>query len=97
MAGYGFVPQPVDPKYNLDGLPIGITKTVVTRWTLEGRSGLGCAACQQRTACLEKLAAVAFTWSLNCMGEPTSGRSDAPTASRLLSIITVALEGLSML
>jgi hypothetical protein len=37
------------------------------------------------------------TWSLNCMGEPTSGRSDAPTALRLLPIITVALEGLSML
>ena len=30
MASYGFVPQSADPTYNPDGLPIGITKTVVT-------------------------------------------------------------------
>ena len=34
MARYGLLPQPSDPKYNPDGLPIGISKTVVNdgRW-----------------------------------------------------------------
>ena len=35
-----------DPKYNPDGLPIGITKTVVTDGPWKGEwAGLGCAAC----------------------------------------------------
>ncbi len=29
LAGYGFVPYPADPQYNPDGLPIGVTKTVM--------------------------------------------------------------------
>ena len=46
LSRYGLVPYPVDPKYNPDGLPIGVTKTVVTdgRWKGEW-VGLGCAAC----------------------------------------------------
>ena len=46
MTGYGFVPQPADPKYNPDGVPIGITRTVVTDGPWKGEwAGLGCAAC----------------------------------------------------
>ena len=46
MASYGFVPQSADPTYNPDGLPIGITKTVVTEGPWKGQwAGLGCAAC----------------------------------------------------
>ena len=46
MARYGLLPQPSDPKYNPDGLPIGVSKTVVNdgRWKGEW-VGLGCAAC----------------------------------------------------
>ena len=46
VSGYGLIPQPADPKYNPDGLPIGVTKTVVPdgRWKGEW-VGLGCAAC----------------------------------------------------
>jgi hypothetical protein len=46
MVRYGLIPQPSDPKYNRDGLPIGVTKTVVNdgRWKGEW-VGLGCAAC----------------------------------------------------
>ena len=46
MAGYGLVPQPADPKYNPDGLPIGITRTIVTDGPWKGEwAGLGCALC----------------------------------------------------
>ena len=46
MARYGLIPQASDPKYNPDGLPIGITKTVVTDGRWKGQwVGLGCAAC----------------------------------------------------
>lgn len=46
MASYGLVPYPADPKYNPDGLPIGITKTVVPDGPWKGEwVGLGCAAC----------------------------------------------------
>ena len=46
MARYGLLPQPSDPKYNPDGLPLGVSKTVVNdgRWKGEW-VGLGCAAC----------------------------------------------------
>ncbi len=46
MRGYGLVPQRPDPVYNLDGLPIGVTKTTVPagRWKGEW-VGLTCAAC----------------------------------------------------
>ena len=46
MARYGLIPQASDPKYNPDGLPIGITKTVVNDGRWKGQwVGLGCAAC----------------------------------------------------
>ncbi|KAB2723341.1 di-heme-cytochrome C peroxidase [Brucella intermedia] len=46
LARFGLIPYPVDPKFNPDGLPIGITKTVVHdgRWKGEW-VGMGCAAC----------------------------------------------------
>ncbi len=46
LARYGFVPQPADPTYNPDGLPIGLAKDVVAggRWKDEW-AGLTCAAC----------------------------------------------------
>ena len=46
LSRYGLVPYPSDAKYNPDGLPIGITRTVVGdgRWKGEW-AGLGCAAC----------------------------------------------------
>jgi hypothetical protein len=46
VVRYGLVPHPADPKYNPDGLAIGLTKTVMTEgpWTGEW-VGLGCAAC----------------------------------------------------
>ena len=46
LSRYGLVPHPADPKYNPDGLPIGVTKTVVRdgRWKGDW-VGLGCAAC----------------------------------------------------
>jgi hypothetical protein len=46
VTGIGLIPFPADPKYNPDGLPIGLTKTVVPdgRWKGEW-VGLGCAAC----------------------------------------------------
>ncbi|MHC0067056.1 di-heme-cytochrome C peroxidase [Nostoc sp. UIC 10890] len=46
LARYGFVPQPADSKYNPNGLPIGITRTVVTDGRWKGKwVGLTCAAC----------------------------------------------------
>ncbi len=46
LARYGFVPQPADSKYNPDGLPIGITNTVVADGRWKGKwVGLSCAAC----------------------------------------------------
>ncbi len=46
LAKYGFVPQPADSKYNPDGLPIGITNTVVADGRWKGKwVGLSCAAC----------------------------------------------------
>ncbi|MCX7302927.1 MAG: di-heme-cytochrome C peroxidase [Hyphomicrobiales bacterium] len=46
LARFGLVPYPADPTYNPDGLPIGITRTVVPdgRWKGEWL-GIGCAAC----------------------------------------------------
>ena len=42
MTGYGLVPQPADPKYNPDGLPIGITRTIVTDGPWKGEwAGFG--------------------------------------------------------
>ncbi len=45
-ASFGLTPQPADPKYNPDGLPVGITKTTMVdgRWKGEW-AGLTCAAC----------------------------------------------------
>jgi hypothetical protein len=46
MARYGLVPHPADPKYNPDGLAIGLTKRVMTDGPWKGEwVGLGCAAC----------------------------------------------------
>jgi len=46
MARYGLIPQPSDPKYNPDGLPIGVNKTVLADGPWKGEwVGLGCAAC----------------------------------------------------
>jgi hypothetical protein len=46
VAGYGFVPQLADPKYNPDSLAIGLDKTVMTEGPWKGEwVGLGCAAC----------------------------------------------------
>ncbi|MFW9264412.1 di-heme-cytochrome C peroxidase [Nostoc sp. CALU 546] len=46
LAKYGFIPQPADSKYNPDGLPIGITNTVVADGRWKGKwVGLSCAAC----------------------------------------------------
>jgi hypothetical protein len=46
LARFGFVTQPADPKYNPDGLPVGIAKAKVPdgRWKGEW-GGLTCAAC----------------------------------------------------
>ena len=46
LSRYGLVPYPGDAKYNPDGLPIGVTRTVVGdgRWKGEW-VGLGCASC----------------------------------------------------
>jgi hypothetical protein len=46
VASYGLVLQPPNPKYNPDGLPIGLTKTVMKdgRWKGEW-VGMGCALC----------------------------------------------------
>lgn len=46
LARFGLVPYPADPTYNPDGLPIGLTRTVVADGRFEGEwLGLGCAAC----------------------------------------------------
>jgi hypothetical protein len=46
MAHFGLVPYPSDPTYNPDGLPIGLTKTVVLDGQWQGEwVGFGCAAC----------------------------------------------------
>jgi hypothetical protein len=43
---YGLIPQRANAKYNPDGLPIGVTKTVVTTGRYKGEwVGLTCAAC----------------------------------------------------
>jgi hypothetical protein len=45
-SGYGLIPQPADPKYNPDALPIGLTKAIVPEGRWKGEwVGLGCAAC----------------------------------------------------
>jgi hypothetical protein len=46
VGGYGLVPQPPNPKYNPDGLAIGLTKTIIPdgRWKGEW-VGMGCALC----------------------------------------------------
>jgi hypothetical protein len=46
VARYGLVPQLADTKYNPDGLPVGLTKTVMAEGPWKGEwVGLGCAAC----------------------------------------------------
>jgi hypothetical protein len=46
VAAYGVVPHPADARYNPDGLPIGMTKTVMPDGPWKGEwVGLGCAAC----------------------------------------------------
>lgn len=46
LSRFGLVPHPADSKYNPDGLPIGLTRTVVTEGRWKGEwLGLGCAAC----------------------------------------------------
>jgi hypothetical protein len=46
MVGYGLVPQPADPKYNPDGLAIGLTKRAMADGPWKGEwVGLGCATC----------------------------------------------------
>jgi hypothetical protein len=46
LAGYGLLPFPADPKYNPDGLPIGITKTTMKDGPWKGEwVGMGCASC----------------------------------------------------
>jgi hypothetical protein len=49
LAGCGLIPHPAYPKYNPDGLPVGLTKTAMKdlRWK-GGWVGLGCAACHNR-------------------------------------------------
>ncbi len=43
---YGLIPQALNPRTNPDGLPIGISKTVVTEGRWKGETaGLTCAAC----------------------------------------------------
>ena len=43
---FGFVAQPADPKYNPDGLPLGISKATVKEGRWKGEwAGLTCAAC----------------------------------------------------
>jgi len=46
LGRFGFVTQPSDPKFNPDGLPVGISKAIVRdgRWKGEW-AGLTCAAC----------------------------------------------------
>ena len=46
LAEYGLVPHPADSKYNSDGLPIGIAKTVIADGKWKGNwVGFTCAAC----------------------------------------------------
>jgi hypothetical protein len=46
LARFGLIPYPADPTYNPDGLPIGLTRTVVPEGRWQGEwLGLGCAAC----------------------------------------------------
>ena len=43
---FGFVAQPPDPKFNPDGLPLGISKAIVREGRWKGEwAGLTCAAC----------------------------------------------------
>lgn len=43
---HGLLPQPPNPRTNPDGLPIGLTKTVVTEGRWKGETlGVNCAAC----------------------------------------------------
>lgn len=46
LARFGLTPHAADPKYNPDGLPIGLTRTVVPEGRWKGEwLGFGCAAC----------------------------------------------------
>jgi processive rubber oxygenase RoxA-like protein len=46
MAGYGLIPEPADPKYNPDGLSVGLTRTTQKDGRWKGQwLGLTCAAC----------------------------------------------------
>jgi hypothetical protein len=44
---YGLIPQTANPRTNPDGLPIGITKSLITegRWAGVPQAGVSCAAC----------------------------------------------------
>ena len=43
---YGLIPQAANPRTNPDGLPIGLTKTVITEGRWKGETvGMTCAAC----------------------------------------------------
>jgi hypothetical protein len=46
MERYGLIPSPPDPQGNPDGLPIGVTKQVITEGRWKGtEAGFNCAAC----------------------------------------------------
>ena len=46
LTGYGLLPHPADGRYNPDGLPIGMIRTVMADGPWKGEwIGLGCAAC----------------------------------------------------
>ena len=56
---YGLIPQPANPRFNPDGLPVGLAKTVIpTPRVRDGESGefIGptCAALPRRTAELQR-------------------------------------------
>jgi hypothetical protein len=43
---YGLIPSPPDPQWNPDGLPVGVTKEVITEGPWKGvEAGINCAAC----------------------------------------------------
>ena len=54
LARFGFVTQPADPKYNPDGLPVGIAKAKVPdgRWKGEW-AGLDLRGVPQRANCVQ--------------------------------------------
>lgn len=46
LALFGLIQHPADSKYNPDGLPIGLTRTIISEGRWKGKwLGLGCAAC----------------------------------------------------